>query len=103
MAGSHFLRLSLVSCPILLYPATSDAHDGETGVVVDTDEIVKGYNPDRVAPIPAVSRPAQESTVKTSSVHFFQHLRRGARETRQDHVEVVEKHHSILDAGSSRR
>jgi hypothetical protein len=43
MASSHFLRLSLVSCPILLYPATSDAHDAETGVVVDADEIVKGY------------------------------------------------------------
>ena len=43
MASSHFLRLSLVSCPILLYPATSDVHNAETGVVVDADEIVKGY------------------------------------------------------------
>src|SRR5205823_214097 len=58
-----FLRLSLVSCPILLYPATSDTEkvrfnqinkktghrikiqrvDAETGDVVDADEIVKGY------------------------------------------------------------
>ena len=55
-----FLRLSLVSCPILLYPATSDTEkvrfnqinkatghrikmqkvDAETGEVVDADEIV---------------------------------------------------------------
>jgi DNA end-binding protein Ku len=59
-----YLRLSLVSCPILLYPATSDAEkvrfnqinkktgnrikmqkvDAETGDVVDSDKIVKGYN-----------------------------------------------------------
>jgi DNA end-binding protein Ku len=58
-----YLRLSLVSCPILLYPATSDAEkvrfnqinkktghrikmqkvDAETGDIVDGDEIVKGY------------------------------------------------------------
>jgi hypothetical protein len=58
-----YLRFSLVSCPILLYPATSDAEkvrfnqinkktghrikmqkvDAETGDVVDSDEIVKGY------------------------------------------------------------
>jgi DNA end-binding protein Ku len=58
-----YLRLSLVSCPILLYPATSDAEkirfnqinkktghrikmqkvDAETGDVVEADEIVKGY------------------------------------------------------------
>ena len=52
MASSHSPRLSLVSCPILLYPATSDAHDGETGVVVDTEEIVKGHNPDRLLRFP---------------------------------------------------
>jgi DNA end-binding protein Ku len=58
-----YLRISLVSCPILLYPATSDAEkirfnqinkktghrikmqkvDAETGDVVEADEIVKGY------------------------------------------------------------
>jgi len=58
-----YLRLSLVSCPILLYPATSDAEkirfnqinkktghrikmqkvDAETGDVVEAEEIVKGY------------------------------------------------------------
>jgi DNA end-binding protein Ku len=56
-------RLSLVSCPILLYPATSDAEkirfnqinkatghrikiqkvDAETGEPVEAEEIVKGY------------------------------------------------------------
>jgi DNA end-binding protein Ku len=58
-----FLRLSLVSCPILLYPATSDAEkirfnqinkktgnrikmqrvDAETGDAVESDDIIKGY------------------------------------------------------------
>jgi DNA end-binding protein Ku len=58
-----YLRLSLVSCPILLYPATSDSEkihfnqinkktghrikmqkvDAESGHVVDAEEIVKGY------------------------------------------------------------
>ena len=58
-----FLRLSLVSCPIALYPATSEREkisfhqinrktghrirylkvDSETGKEVDRDEIVKGY------------------------------------------------------------
>lgn len=58
-----FLRLSLVSCPIALYPATSDRDkvhfhqinrrtgnriqykkvDSETGREVDKDDIVKGY------------------------------------------------------------
>jgi hypothetical protein len=37
------------------------------------------------------------------SVHFFQHVRGGAGKTRQDHVEVIEKNHSILDAGRSGR
>ncbi len=58
-----YLRLSLVSCPILLYPATSEAQkirfnqinkatghrikiqkvDAETGEPVEAEEIVKGY------------------------------------------------------------
>jgi DNA end-binding protein Ku len=58
-----YLRLSLVSCPILLYPATSESEkvhfhqlnkgtgnrlhfqkvDAETGEVVSADEIIKGY------------------------------------------------------------
>ena len=58
-----YLRLSLVSCPILLYPATSESEkvrfnqinkatghrikmqkvDADTGEVVEADEIVKGY------------------------------------------------------------
>src|SRR5271170_1496033 len=58
-----YLRLSLVSCPILLYPATSEAEkirlnqinkatghrikiqkvDAETGEPVEAEEIVKGY------------------------------------------------------------
>jgi hypothetical protein len=58
-----YLRLSLVSCPILLYPATSETEkvhfhqlnkgtgnrihfqkvDAETGDVVPADDIVKGY------------------------------------------------------------
>jgi DNA end-binding protein Ku len=61
-----YLRLSLVSCPILLYPATSESEkvhfnqinratghrikmqkvDAATGDVVDADEIVKGYKAD---------------------------------------------------------
>lgn len=62
-----FLRLSLVSCPVYLSPATSEARrvrlnqlnaetgnrlkqqliDSETGEVVERDQIVKGYEYDR--------------------------------------------------------
>jgi len=62
-----FLRLSLVSCPVYLSPATSEAKrirlnqlnaetgnrvkqqlvDAETGEVVERDQIVKGYEYDR--------------------------------------------------------
>ena len=62
-----FLRLSLVSCPVSLVPATTEAKrvrfnqlnsktgnrvqqqliDSKTGEVVDRDEIVKGYEYDR--------------------------------------------------------
>jgi len=61
-----FLRLSLVTCPVALYPATSDTEkssfnqinrktghrirylkvDGETGDEVSSDDIVKGYKVD---------------------------------------------------------
>ncbi|MBN9042433.1 MAG: Ku protein [Rhizobiales bacterium 62-47] len=61
-----YLRLSLVSCPVALYPATSDAEkitfnqinrktghrikylkvDAETGDEVDADDIMKGYKVD---------------------------------------------------------
>ena len=62
-----FLRLSLVNCPVALYPATSDAEkvsfnqinkstgnrikykkvDAETGDEVENDEIIKGYPVDK--------------------------------------------------------
>ena len=62
-----FLRLSLVSCPVSLVPATTEAKrvrfnqlnaktgnrvqqqliDSKTGEVVDRDQIVKGYEYDR--------------------------------------------------------
>src|SRR5262249_47259818 len=62
-----FLRLSLVSCPVALVPATTEAKrvrfnqlnsktgnrvqqqliDSKTGDIVDRDEIVKGYEYDR--------------------------------------------------------
>ena len=58
-----FLRLSLVTCPVALYPATSDSEkisfnqinkktghrikymkvDAETGDEIDTSDIIKGY------------------------------------------------------------
>lgn len=61
-----FLRLSLVTCPVALYPATSDTEkvsfnqinrktghrikyakvDAETGEEVSTDDIMKGYKVD---------------------------------------------------------
>src|SRR4051812_31163389 len=61
-----FLRLSLVTCPVALYPATTDSEkihfnqinkktghrikylkvDAETGEEVPTDEIIKGYKVD---------------------------------------------------------
>lgn len=62
-----FLRLSLVTCPVALYPATSDAEkvsfnqinkntghrikyrkvDAETGDEVENDDIIKGYPVDK--------------------------------------------------------
>jgi DNA end-binding protein Ku len=62
-----FLRLSLVTCPVALYPATSDADkvsfnqinkntghrikymkvDAESGEEVENDDIIKGYPVDR--------------------------------------------------------
>ncbi|EKS41460.1 Ku protein [Afipia broomeae] len=62
-----FLRLSLVTCPVALYPATSDAEkvsfnqinkntghrikykkvDAETGEEVENDDIIKGYPVDK--------------------------------------------------------
>jgi hypothetical protein len=45
----------------------------------------------------------QESAVEASPVHFFQHCRRRSGKTGQDHIEVVEKHHAIGNAGNSRR
>jgi DNA end-binding protein Ku len=61
-----FLRLSLVTCPVALYPATSEAEkisfnqinkttghrirylkvDDETGEEVSSDDIIKGYKVD---------------------------------------------------------
>jgi hypothetical protein len=61
-----FLRLSLVTCPVALYPATSDSEkisfnqinrktghrikyakvDADTGEEVDNDDIMKGYKVD---------------------------------------------------------
>src|SRR3989440_12044264 len=61
-----FLRLSLVTCPVALYPATSDSEkisfnqinkntghrikylkvDADTGEEVSSDEIIKGYKVD---------------------------------------------------------
>jgi DNA end-binding protein Ku len=62
-----FLRLSLVTCPVALYPATSDADkisfnqinkntghriryvrvDAETGEEVSNEDIIKGYEIDK--------------------------------------------------------
>jgi Ku protein len=64
--GKGFLRLSLVTCPVALYPATSDSEkisfnqinrstghrikylkvDADTGEEVASDEIMKGYKVD---------------------------------------------------------
>ena len=61
-----FLRLSLVTCPVALYPATSDSEkisfnqinrntghrirymkvDADTGEEVETSDIIKGYKVD---------------------------------------------------------
>jgi DNA end-binding protein Ku len=61
-----FLRLSLVTCPVALYPATSDTEkihfnqinkktghrikylkvDADTGKEVSSDEVIKGYKVD---------------------------------------------------------
>jgi hypothetical protein len=46
----------------------------------------------------AARRNHQGSAANAVAVHFFQHFRGRSRKTRQDHVEVIEKNHSILDA-----
>jgi hypothetical protein len=74
-----FLRLSLVTCPVALYPATSDSEkvsfnqinkktghrikylkvDADTGEEVPNEEIIKGYKVDRTLrsnpPVPSTS------------------------------------------------
>src|SRR5947207_85129 len=40
-----FLRLSLVTCPIALFPATSES-DADTGEEVSSEDVIKGYKVD---------------------------------------------------------
>ena len=85
-----FLRLSLVTCPVALYPATSDSEkisfnqinkktghrikylkvDADTGEEVASDEIIKGYKVDTDTYIEAskdeLENIALESTRTTS-------------------------------------
>ncbi len=81
-----FLRLSLVTCPVALYPATSDAEkvsfnqinkntghrikykkvDAETGDEVENDDIIKGYPVDKDTYI-EVSKDELESIALESS------------------------------------
>ena len=80
-----FLRLSLVTCPVALYPATSDSEkirfnqinrntghrikymkvDADTGDEVSNEDIMKGYKVDRRA-----------------ALHFFQHAQAGVQSSR---------------------
>ena len=83
-----FLRLSLVTCPVALYPATSDTEkvsfnqinrktghrikylkvDAETGDEVTSEDIVKGYKtPTPISRSPRTSSTTSRSTPPTRS------------------------------------
>jgi len=83
-----FLRLSLVPCPVALYPATSDAEkvsfnqinkntghrikykkvDAETGDEVENDDIINGYPVDKDTYV-EVSKDELESIALESTHH----------------------------------
>lgn len=83
-----FLRLSLVSCPVYLSPATSEAKrvrlnqlnaetgnrlkqqlvDSETGDVVERDQIVKGYEYDRGRYVTITDDELKELQIESSKI-----------------------------------
>ena len=83
-----FLRLSLVSCPVYLSPATSEAKrirlnqlnaetgnrlkqqliDSETGDVVNRDQIVKGYEYDRGRYVTISDEELKELQIESSKI-----------------------------------
>ncbi|HWB52102.1 MAG TPA: Ku protein [Stellaceae bacterium] len=83
-----FLRLSLVSCPVYLSPATSESKrirlnqlnaatgnrvrqqlvDSETGEVVERDQIVKGYEYDRGRYIEISDEELKELQIESSKI-----------------------------------
>jgi len=83
-----FLRLSLVSCPVYLSPATSEAKrirlnqlnaetgnrlkqqlvDAETGEVVERDQIVKGYEYDRGRYVTITDEELKELQIESSKI-----------------------------------
>ena len=83
-----FLRLSLVSCPVYLSPATSEAKrirlnqlnaetgnrlkqqliDSETGEVVERDQIVKGYEYDRGRYVTLDDEELKELQIESSKI-----------------------------------
>jgi len=83
-----FLRLSLVSCPVYLSPATSEAKrirlnqlngetgnrvkqqliDSETGEVVERDQIVKGYEYDRGRYVEISDEELKELQIESSKI-----------------------------------
>lgn len=83
-----FLRLSLVSCPVYLSPATSEAKrirlnqlnaetgnrlkqqlvDSETGDVVERDQIVKGYEYDRGRYVTISDEELKELQIESSKI-----------------------------------
>ena len=85
-----FLRLSLVSCPIALYPATSEREkihfhqlnrktgnriqykkvDAETGREVDRDDIIKGYEKSKGDYVPV--EPEELEAVAIESKHVIE-------------------------------
>ncbi len=83
-----FLRLSLVSCPVYLSPATSEAKrirlnqlnaetgnrlkqqlvDSETGEIVERDQIVKGYEYDRGRYVTISDEELKELQIESSKI-----------------------------------
>ena len=83
-----FLRLSLVSCPIALYPATSEREkihfhqlnrktgnriqykkvDAETGREVDRDDIIKGYEKSKGDYVPVEAEELEAVAIESKRV-----------------------------------
>ena len=94
-----FLRLSLVTCPVALYPATSESEkvsfnqlnrktghrikyakvDADTGEEVANEDIVKGYKVDTDTFIEVTKEELENVALESNSNHRDRRVRRSQR------------------------